>query len=185
MNPTPQFPVTLRVSSQKQPVPNPLLAHHRFPRGVGCACRGCLLDHVSVHEPDRQENRRPGQTKIAGKPAALRIVVRDRVSGMPVKGRGCVEPVGQSRPAIQTRAFQTDASASIADPIQVPGAAARGVSIDRDSTPSWAAIILSRSRSPKIRARSPFFRQTDLSARPDDPPSHVASSMAERKAVHQ
>ena len=43
--------------------------------------------YVAVHEPDRQETVVLGQSKIAsGSPAALRLIVRDRVSGKPVKG---------------------------------------------------------------------------------------------------
>src|SRR5664280_2890985 len=43
--------------------------------------------YVAVHEPDPQETVVLGQTKLAaGSPAALRILVRNRVSGRPIKG---------------------------------------------------------------------------------------------------
>jgi hypothetical protein len=78
--------------------------------------------YVSAHEPDRQETVVLGQTKIAaGSPAGLRIVVRDRVSGVPLNGaRVELSLLGKGAPPIKLGAFQTDASGSIADAISVP-----------------------------------------------------------------
>ncbi len=78
--------------------------------------------YVSVHEPDRQETVVLGQTKIAaGSPAGLRMVVRDRVSGVPVKGaRVELSLLGKAAPPVKLGGFQTDASGSIADAINVP-----------------------------------------------------------------
>ena len=78
--------------------------------------------YVSMHEPDRQETVVLGQTRIAaGSPAGLRIVVRDRVSGVPVKGaRVALSLLGKAAPPVKLGAFQTDASGSVADAINVP-----------------------------------------------------------------
>src|SRR4051794_24300665 len=51
------------------------------------AMLGIYSIYVALHEPDRQETIVLGQTKMAaGSPAALRILVRDRVSGKPISG---------------------------------------------------------------------------------------------------
>src|SRR3989442_961127 len=43
--------------------------------------------YVAVHEPDPQETVILGQTKIAsGSPTGLRILVRNRMSGKPIRG---------------------------------------------------------------------------------------------------
>jgi len=127
------------VSSQKTTRPrNPLLRIIVSLVASGVLAVVAYSIYVSVHEPDRQETVVLGQTKIAaGSPAALRIVVRDRVSGMPVKGaQVALSLLGKAAPAIKLGAFQTDASGSIADPIQVPALPPGEYQLTVDSTSS-------------------------------------------------
>jgi prepilin-type N-terminal cleavage/methylation domain-containing protein len=78
--------------------------------------------YVAVHEPDPQETVVLGQTKFAsGSPAALRIVVRSRVTGKPVPNAtvelGLAGKVGRT---INLGTFYTDASGSLADAVNIP-----------------------------------------------------------------
>src|SRR6266567_4937368 len=86
MNATPQFSPMSQPSGPTRPH-NPI---------VICAVGIVLLlvaavaaysIYIAVHEPDPQETVILGQTKIAsGSPAGLRILVRNRTSGKPIRG---------------------------------------------------------------------------------------------------
>jgi type II secretory pathway pseudopilin PulG len=78
--------------------------------------------YVAVHEPDPQETVVLGQTKLAaGGPAGLRIVVRNRVSGTPVRGATVeINVIPKSGSSIHLGTFQTDADGSVADPLNIP-----------------------------------------------------------------
>ena len=77
--------------------------------------------YVAMHEPDPQETVVLGQTKLAaGSPAALRIMVRHRVSGKPVKGAEVVLGLRSKAATIKLGRFQTDAAGSMGDSITLP-----------------------------------------------------------------
>lgn len=78
--------------------------------------------YVAVQEPDPQETILLGQTKIAsGAPAAVRILVRNRVTDKPVAG-ALVELslLGKTAGTFKLGRYQTDNSGSIADSINIP-----------------------------------------------------------------
>lgn len=78
--------------------------------------------YVAVHEPDPQETVVLGQTKIAsGSPMALRVLVRNRVSGRPVKGAIVASSLsGKAAAPITLGTFHTDADGSLSDAINIP-----------------------------------------------------------------
>ena len=78
--------------------------------------------YVAVHEPDPQETVVLGQTKIAsGSPAALRVLVRNRVSGRPVKGATVALSLsGKAAAPVKLGTFHTDADGSLSDAINIP-----------------------------------------------------------------
>jgi hypothetical protein len=78
--------------------------------------------YVAVHEPDPQETVVLGQTQIAsGSPAGLRILIRHRASGQPVNGaRVELSLASKTAGTIPLGHFQTDASGSLADTINIP-----------------------------------------------------------------
>lgn len=78
--------------------------------------------YVAVHEPDPQETVVLGQTKLAaGSAAGLRIVVRNRVSGTPVRGASVEVKINpKSGSSIHLGTFHTDTDGSIADPLNIP-----------------------------------------------------------------
>lgn len=77
---------------------------------------------VAVHEPDPQETVILGQAKIAsGSPAGLRILVRDRISGRPVRDANLVLSLsGKAAGTIKLGSFRTDADGSLSDAINIP-----------------------------------------------------------------
>jgi alpha-2-macroglobulin-like protein len=124
-------------SSPSNPVPRPNpndsspKAHRRqnalFWIVTGLVASGVLAVvvysiYVGVHEPDRQETVVFGQTKmVEGSPAGLRIVVRDRISGTPIKGaRVELSLLGKNASSIKLGNFQTDATGSLIDVINIP-----------------------------------------------------------------
>lgn len=78
--------------------------------------------YVAEHEPDPQETVILGQGKLAaGSPAALRILVRHRISGSPVPGATVeMSLTGKSSGTARLGRFKTDAAGTLADPINVP-----------------------------------------------------------------
>ena len=78
--------------------------------------------YVAVHEPDPQETVILGQTKLAaGSPAGVRIVVRNRVSGKPVRGAKVeVALRGKANGTIRLGTYQTDADGSLGESINIP-----------------------------------------------------------------
>jgi len=77
--------------------------------------------YVAVHEPDPQETVVLAQTKLAaGSPAALRIVVRNRVSGKPVKGAEIKLSLRSKAALVKLGTFHTDVTGSIGDSIPIP-----------------------------------------------------------------
>jgi hypothetical protein len=81
--------------------------------------------YVAVHEPDPQETIILGQTKIAsGTSAAIRILVRNRVSDKPVVGAAVeLSLLNKTGGTIKLGLFHTDASGSITDSIGIPDVA--------------------------------------------------------------
>ena len=77
--------------------------------------------YIAVHEPDPQETVVLGQTKFAAaSPAALRILVRNRVSGKPVQGAEVELSLRSPARTVKLGAFRTDMAGSIADSINLP-----------------------------------------------------------------
>ena len=77
--------------------------------------------YVAVHEPDPQETVVLGQTKLAaGSPASLRILVRNRVSGKPVKGAEIELSLRSKTTTVKLGKFRTDIAGSVADSMAVP-----------------------------------------------------------------
>ena len=77
--------------------------------------------YVAEHEPDPQETVVLGQTKLAaGSPAALRILVRNCVSGKPVNGAVVELSLRGKDSTVKLGAFLTDVAGSIAAPIAIP-----------------------------------------------------------------
>jgi type II secretory pathway pseudopilin PulG/5-hydroxyisourate hydrolase-like protein (transthyretin family) len=82
---------------------------------------GAYSIYVAVHQPDPQETVVLGQTKIAaGSPAALRILVRNRVSGKPVEGAEVELSLRSKATTIKLGTFHTDAAGSLGDSIAIP-----------------------------------------------------------------
>jgi len=77
---------------------------------------------VAVHEPDPQETIILGQAKIASaSPAGLRILVRNRISGKPVRDANVVLNLSsKTAGTIQLGTFHTGADGSFSDAINVP-----------------------------------------------------------------
>lgn len=77
--------------------------------------------YVAVHEPDPQETVVLGQTKLASaSPAALRILVRNRVSGKPIQGAEVALSLRGATNTIKLGTFRTDASGSLGDSLTIP-----------------------------------------------------------------
>ena len=77
--------------------------------------------YVAVHEPDPQETVVLGQTKLAaGSPAALRILVRNRVSGKPIKGAEVELSLRSKATNVKLGSFHTDVTGSLGDSIDIP-----------------------------------------------------------------
>ena len=78
--------------------------------------------YVAVHEPDPQETIILGQkTLAAASPAALRILVRHRVSRAPVRGaQVALNLDGKSSGRVELGSFQTDANGTVPDSINIP-----------------------------------------------------------------
>ena len=127
------------MNEPNQPDSNPNQNHkdpqrrtrHPFIKSVAVLLAAAVLAvagysiYVAVHEPDPQETVVLGQTKIAsGTSAAIRILVRNRVSDKPVAG-AAVELSLQSKTAgtIKLGLFHTDTSGSITDSINIPDVA--------------------------------------------------------------
>ncbi|HSY17408.1 MAG TPA: MG2 domain-containing protein [Candidatus Acidoferrales bacterium] len=82
--------------------------------------------YMAGYDSDPQETVILGQAKMAaGSPAALRVLVRDRLTGKPVSGAQ-VELSLQAKAKATTKlgSFRTDATGSIADAINIPDIAA-------------------------------------------------------------
>jgi len=77
--------------------------------------------YVALHEPDPQETVLLGQTKFAAdSPASLRVVVRNRVSGRPIRGAEVVMRLRNRAATIELGRFRTDAWGSLNDPLVIP-----------------------------------------------------------------
>src|ERR1035441_5501982 len=77
--------------------------------------------YVAVHEPDPQETVVLGQTKLAaGSPASLRIVVRNRVSGKPIKGADVELSLRSKATNVKLGSFHPDVTGSLGDSIDIP-----------------------------------------------------------------
>jgi 5-hydroxyisourate hydrolase-like protein (transthyretin family) len=82
---------------------------------------GAYSVYLAVHEPDPQETVVLGQTKIAaGSPAALRTVVRNRVSGKPVQGAEVKLSLRNNARTVDLGSFRTDAAGSLGEAIDIP-----------------------------------------------------------------
>ncbi len=82
---------------------------------------GAYSIYIAVHEPDPQETVVLGQTKLAaGSPAALRILVRNRISGTPIKGAEVVLSLRSKAAAVKLGTFHTDAAGSLGDSLAIP-----------------------------------------------------------------
>ena len=83
---------------------------------------GIYSIYVATYTPDPQETVILGQTKIAaGSPAALRVLVRNRVTGRPVTGAQ-VELTLEGKPHVFVKlgSFHTDTAGSVADAVDIP-----------------------------------------------------------------
>jgi type II secretory pathway pseudopilin PulG len=91
---------------------------------IGCLIVGITAYsiYVASHEPDPQETLVLGQTKIAsGSPASLRILVRNRVSGKPIKNaRIELNLVSKGVGTIKLATAKTDESGSFLESINIP-----------------------------------------------------------------
>jgi type II secretory pathway pseudopilin PulG len=78
--------------------------------------------YVAIHEPDPQETVILGQTKLAaGSPAGLRILVRNRVSGEPVRDASVeISLSGKTRETIHLGTYRTDTYGSLTNAIDIP-----------------------------------------------------------------
>src|SRR5579859_693171 len=82
---------------------------------------GAYSVYVAVHEPDPQETIVLGQTKLAaGSSAALRILVRNRMSGKPIKGAEVALSVRSKATTITLGTFRTDSAGSLGDSLAIP-----------------------------------------------------------------
>ncbi|PWU19026.1 MAG: hypothetical protein C5B50_07525 [Verrucomicrobia bacterium] len=82
---------------------------------------GAYSIHVAVHKPDAQETILLGQTKLAaGSPASLRILVRNRFSGKPVKGAEVVLSLRSKATTLNLGTFHTDATGTLGESLAIP-----------------------------------------------------------------
>lgn len=92
---------------------------------VAAMAIGVYSIYVAVHEPDPQETIFLGQTQIAaGCPAGIRLLVRNRVSGQPIRGAS-VEIALSSKASgtVKLGSFRTDAAGTLDDSLNVPAVA--------------------------------------------------------------
>lgn len=102
------------------------------PKRVSRICAGLVLIAVAVLtaysifvatlEPDPQETLILGQARIASScSSALRILVRNRISGRPVQhAKVTINLMRKGSLIAKLGSFQTDAEGSLAEPIQIP-----------------------------------------------------------------
>lgn len=78
--------------------------------------------YVAVHEADTQETVLLGQRQIAtGSPAAFRVLVRNRITGRPVRGAELkMSLTGKARGVIPLGTFRTDATGSFDGSVNIP-----------------------------------------------------------------
>src|SRR5437016_1282837 len=80
--------------------------------------------YVALHVPDPQETVLLGQAKMAaGSPAGLRILVRNRVSGKPVRGAKVTLALHNKTNDLKLGTFRTDSAGSIGDSLTLPNIA--------------------------------------------------------------
>lgn len=118
MNSDSQSSPASQLKSNRKPAVNLVVF---FLVSVAVAIAGYSI-YVAVHEPDPQETVILGQTKFAaGSPAGIRIVVRNRVSGQPVRG-GEVEVAlqGKATGSIRIGSYKTGSDGSLDEPINIP-----------------------------------------------------------------
>jgi len=81
---------------------------------------GAYSVYVAVHEPDPQETVVLGQTKLAaGSPAGLRVIVRNRLTGRPVKDAEVVLSLRNRTSNISLGTFRTESTGSLNEPITI------------------------------------------------------------------
>jgi len=161
-HPNPEGPMNQNNSEKTpvQPPPNPAPAAGKWIlKAIIVAVVVAVLAvtgysvYVAKHEPDPQETIVLGQTRLAaGSPAAFRVLVRNRVSAVPVKGAevamSLTAPAGQ---VTRLGVFRTDDSGSIAEPVKIP-----------ELAPGEYQLVID-SRSP-LGATTPVCRRTSASA---------------------
>lgn len=77
--------------------------------------------YVALHEPDPQETVVLGQTKLAaGSPAGLRILVRNRVSGKPIRDAQVVLSLRSKLSVVKLGTFRTDATGTLSEALVIP-----------------------------------------------------------------
>ncbi|SPE51099.1 membrane hypothetical protein [Verrucomicrobia bacterium] len=82
---------------------------------------GAYSAYIALQEPDGQETVVLGQSKLAaGSPAALRILVRSRLSGKPVGGAEVVLRLRSKAATATLGTFRTDKTGSLAEPMAIP-----------------------------------------------------------------
>ncbi len=82
---------------------------------------GAYSLYVAVYEPDPQETVVLGQSKLAaGSPAGLRFLVRNRVSGKPVKGAEASLSLRSKETTVNLGTFHTDATGSLGESLAIP-----------------------------------------------------------------
>ena len=94
--------------------------------------------YMALYEPDPQETVILGQTKIAsGSRTGLRVLVRNRLSGRPVRGtRVELSLRGKTAGIVKLGTFQTDSNGSLVDAINIPEIPAGEYQLIVDATSS-------------------------------------------------
>ncbi|TMQ01820.1 MAG: hypothetical protein E6L09_01775 [Verrucomicrobia bacterium] len=94
--------------------------------------------YMALYEPDPQETVILGQTKIAsGSRTGLRVLVRNRLSGRPVRGtRVELSLRGKTAGTVKLGTFQTDSNGSLVDAINIPEIPAGEYQLIVDATSS-------------------------------------------------
>ena len=117
---------------------------------------------VAVSEPDPQETIVLGQTRLAsGSPAAVRVLVRNRLTGNPIRGAK-IRLALAGKSTVRLGEFETDALGSIGETIYCRRLRLAITSCSSTRLRTWAAII-SREKWRCSDRRGYYFRQTNRS----------------------
>jgi len=138
-NPSPSAPdKTSSDSPTRFPSRHPILKAIIILLALGLLGVGGYTLYMTGYDSDPQEAIILGQTKIAaGSPAAFRVFVRNRLTSKPVSGAQVEFSLQtESKAPVKLGTFRTDATGSIATPVDIPDIAAGDYDLIIDASSS-------------------------------------------------